>query len=162
MTPTVTTDHENATFVVAAEYNADLHRVWRLWADPRQLERWWGPPTYPATVTDHDLTAGGVVRYFMTSPEGEKFGGGWRVREVDAPHRIEFEDYFADDAGEENTAMPVSRSTVTIEPVGPGRTRMTIITRYETAADLEKVLAMGMSEGITSAMSQIDALLAEG
>lgn len=60
MTPTVTTDHANATCVVAAEYDADPDRVWRLWSDPRQLERWWGPPTYPATVTDHDLTAGGI------------------------------------------------------------------------------------------------------
>ena len=23
-----------------------------MWSDPRQLERWWGPPSYPATFVD--------------------------------------------------------------------------------------------------------------
>lgn len=161
MTPTVTTALETATFTVAVEYDADPERIWRLWADPRQLERWWGPPTHPATVTDHDLTAGGIVRYYMTSPEGEKFGGGWRVVRSDGPHLLEFEDYFADDAGDEDPDLPVSRSTVAIERSDAGRTRMTIRTRYASAEAMEKVLEMGMQEGITLALGQIDALLAE-
>lgn len=161
MPPTVTTDHETATFTVVAEYDADPERIWRLWADPRQLERWWGPPTHPATVTDHDLRVGGVVRYYMTSPEGEKFGGGWRVVRVEAPHLLEFEDYFEDGDGVENTDLPVSRSTVTVEGSSNGRTRMTIMTRYENTAAMQTVLDMGMEEGILQALAQIDALLAE-
>nr|WP_257908714.1 SRPBCC domain-containing protein [Janibacter limosus] len=70
-----------------------------MWADPRQLEQWWGPETYPATVTEHDLTPGGFVKYHMTSPEGEKFPGGWEVIAVDAPHRLELRDFFADADG---------------------------------------------------------------
>lgn len=162
MTPTITTDPETATFTVAVEYDVEPDRIWRLWDDPRQLERWWGPPTHPATVTDHDLAPGGAVRYYMTSPEGEKFGGGWRVLRVEGPHLLEFEDYFADDAGDENPDLPVSRSTVTIERTNSGPTRMAITTRYENAAAMEKVLEMGMQEGITLALGQIDALLAEG
>ena len=161
MTTTVTTDIENATFTVAAEYDADPDRIWQLWADPRQLERWWGPPTHPATVTDHDLSGGGLVRYYMNSPQGEKFGGGWRVLRVESPRLLEFEDYFADDAGDQNADLPVSRSTVTIELTSNGRTRMTITARYESAAAMEKVLEMGMEEGITLALGQIDAVLAE-
>ena len=49
-------DPETMTMTVTAEYDAPVARVWQLWADPRQLERWWGPPTYPATVVDHDLS----------------------------------------------------------------------------------------------------------
>ena len=48
------------TMTITAEFDAPVERVWQLWADPRQLERWWGPPTYPATVVDHDLAAGGT------------------------------------------------------------------------------------------------------
>ena len=43
---------------LVAEFAAPIERVWQLWADPRQLERWWGPPSYPATVEDHDLSRG--------------------------------------------------------------------------------------------------------
>ena len=39
---------------------------------------------------------------------------------------------------------------------------MTIESVYDTSADLEQVLAMGMEEGIRIAVEQIDALLTEG
>ncbi|WP_255596428.1 hypothetical protein [Cellulomonas sp. C5510] len=38
---------------------APAERVWRLRADPRQLERWWGPPSRPAAFTEHELVPGG-------------------------------------------------------------------------------------------------------
>jgi uncharacterized protein YndB with AHSA1/START domain len=56
-------DTEQLTMTVTAEYDVTADRAWQLWADPRQLERWWGPPTYPATVEKHDLTPGGQVSY---------------------------------------------------------------------------------------------------
>ena len=54
-------DPATLTMVVTAEFNAPIERVWQLWADPRQLERWWGPPTYPATFVDHNLVPGGTA-----------------------------------------------------------------------------------------------------
>lgn len=157
----ITKDLEAATLVVTTEFAATPERVWRLWADPRQLERWWGPDPYPATVVDHDLQPGGHVSYYMTGPEGDQHKGYWRVVEVDPPHRLVFEDGFADEDGAPNDALPTSRSTVTIEQVDGDATRMTIESSYDTSADLEQVLAMGMEEGIRTAVEQIDALLAE-
>ena len=157
----ITRDLEAATLVVTTEFTAPPQRVWRLWADPRQLERWWGPEPYPATVVDHDLQPGGHVSYYMTGPEGDRHDGYWRVVEVDPPTHLVFEDGFADEDGAPNDALPTSRSTVTIEPVDDDTTRMTIETSYDTSADLEQVLAMGMEEGIRTAVEQIDALLAE-
>ena len=90
----VTADHEALTLTLTSRFEAPVERVWQVWADPRQLERWWGPPTYPATVTEHDLTPGGRVGYYMTSPEGDRHGGWWRIHTVEAPHGLEFEDGF--------------------------------------------------------------------
>ena len=87
------------TMTVVAEYDAPIERVWQLYADPRQLERFWGPPTWPATVVDHDLKPGGRVTYFMTGPDGEKSAGYWEVLEVDPPRRFVVVDGFADDGG---------------------------------------------------------------
>lgn len=158
----ITKDLDNATLVVTGVFAASPERVWRLWADPRQLERWWGPDPYPATVVDHDLRPGGHVTYYMTGPQGDQHKGYWRVMEVESPHRLVFEDGFADDAGEPSDDLPVSRAEVTIEMVDDVHTRMTITSVYDTSADLEQVLAMGMEEGIRTAVGQIDALLAEG
>jgi uncharacterized protein YndB with AHSA1/START domain len=157
----ITKDLEHARLVVTSVFAASPERVWRLWADPRQLERWWGPDPYPATVVDHDLRPGGHVSYFMTGPDGDQHKGYWRVTEVEPPRRLAFTDGFADDAGEPDDDLPVSRAEVLIEQVDDGRTRMTITSEYDTAAQLEQVLAMGMEQGIRTAVGQIDALLAE-
>ena len=67
----VTKDPTALTMKFVAEFDATLERVWQLWEDPRQLERWWGPPTYPATVTRYDFTPGGEVSYYMSGPYGD-------------------------------------------------------------------------------------------
>ena len=81
-------DPGNLSLTLDAEFDASPERVWQLWADPRQLERWWGPPTYPATFTDLDLRAGGRAAYFMTGPEGDTPAGYWDIIEVDPPRRL--------------------------------------------------------------------------
>ncbi len=155
------TDRENLRFEIVADLEATPERVWQLWADPRLLEKWWGPPGYPATFTEHDLTPGGSCSYFMTGPDGEKYPGLWRVLEVEPPNRIEVRDGFADDAGVADSDMPATSFLVTIEAVGdsPGTTRMSVHSRFESIEDLEKLVEMGMVEGMTAAMGQIDALL---
>ena len=154
-------DPNALTMTISAEFDAPPERVWQLWADPRQLERWWGPPTYPATFTRHDLAAGSRVEYHMTGPEGDQPRGYWDVLVVDAPRRLFFRDGFANDDGTPNDDMPRSEARVTIEPLGVGRTRMSIESRFPSPEAMEQVLAMGMEQGITEAVGQIDAILAE-
>jgi len=137
-------------------------RVWQLWADPRQLERWWGPPTYPATVTAHDLRAGGRVEYHMTGPTGDQPRGFWDIIEAEPPNRLVFLDGFANADGTPNEAFPRNEGRVTIEPIDSRRTRMSIESHFPSVEAMEQLVAMGMVEGITDAVGQIDAILAEG
>ncbi|HEY8216912.1 MAG TPA: SRPBCC domain-containing protein [Acidimicrobiia bacterium] len=155
-------DPESLTMTIVAEFDAPIGRVWQLWEDPRQLERWWGPPTYPATVVDHDFRPGGRVAYYMTGPEGDQAHGWWRVIAVEAPHRLEFEDGFADDAGVPNPDMPTTMTRVTLDEPSDGRTRMHVETRFPSVGAMEQMLEMGMEEGIAAAMGQMDDLLRSG
>lgn len=162
---TVTAVHKDPStlsMTLVAEFDATPERIWELWADPRQLERWWGPPTYPSTFTRHDLTPGGRVEYHMTGPSGDQPRGYWDVIEVDPPRRLVFHDGFANDDGTPNEALPRVDARVTIEAIGDGRTRMSMESRWSTAEAMEQVLAMGVEEGIRQAVGQIDAILAEG
>jgi uncharacterized protein YndB with AHSA1/START domain len=154
-------DAEALTMTLDAEFHASAERVWRLWADPRQLERWWGPPAYPATVTKHDLRPGGRVEYHLTGPEGDQPRGYWEIVEAEAPHRLVFRDGFANADGTPNPDLPTNEARVTIAEVGDGRTRMSIESIFPDAAAMEQVLARGMAEGLTQAVGQIDAVLAE-
>jgi uncharacterized protein YndB with AHSA1/START domain len=155
----VVRDAESRTLTVTAEFDAARDRVWRLWADPRQLERWWGPPTFPATVKDHDLTPGGTVTYFMTGPEGDEHHGYWHIVAVDPPASLEFEDGFADAAGTPDDEMPVMRAVVTLTDRDGGGTVMTIASTFASDADMARLVEMGMEEGMTLALGQADAIL---
>jgi len=160
---TVTNIHKDtdaATMSITAEFDADSDRVWQLWADPRLLERWWGPPEYPATVVEHDLSPGGRVTYYMRGSEGDRSYGVWRVIETDTSKRIVFEDAFADAEGNANTEMPVSVIEVSFSDRSGGGTTMTILTNFPSPEAMQQLLEMGMEEGIAAAMGQIDALLA--
>lgn len=154
----VTADHEALTLTLTTRFEAPVERVWQVWADPRQLERWWGPPTYPATVTEHDLTPGGRVGYYMTSPEGDRHGGWWRIHTVDAPHGLEFEDGFADPTGEPAPGGPVTRTTVRLEADGDA-TVMRLVSSFPSSEVMAQMEQMQMVEGITAALGQIPALL---
>ena len=61
--------------VITATFTASIADVWQLWGDPRLLERWWGPPGFPATFEHHDLAPGGTITYYISEPDGaNRFG----------------------------------------------------------------------------------------
>jgi len=153
-------DPEALTMTVVADFDAPVERVWRLWSDPRQLEQWWGPPGYPATFLQHDLTPGGDALYAMTGPDGERHHGWWRVVAVDPPHGLEFEDGFADDDGAPVPDMPTMTVRMTLEPRPDGGTTMTNVTTFPSAEAMQQIMEMGAEEGFKAALAQIDDLLA--
>ena len=159
MTVESTVDREALSLTFNAVFDADIARVWQVWEDPRQLELWWGPPTWPASFPDHELTVGHESRYYMTGPEGDKAHGWMRFDAVDEPTNIRFVDGFGDADGVPDHSMPENESIVTLTE-SDGQTRMTIAASFDSIEALEKVLAMGMQQGMSLALGQIDDILA--
>jgi uncharacterized protein YndB with AHSA1/START domain len=153
-------DLDAMTLTFVAEFDAPIEHVWQLWRDPRQLERWWGPPSWPATFEQHEFEVGGQSRYYMTGPDGEKPRGWWQITAVDAPSRFEFDDGFSSEDGEPDYSLGAAHGVVTLEAVGE-KTRMSIVTTFESLQQLQQMMEMGMEEGMREAMGQIDAVLAE-
>ncbi len=154
----VITDTNTLTMTVTADFAAPIERVWSAYSDPRQLERFWGPPGWPATFTAWDHTVGGRANYTMTGPRGEKSSGYWEFLAIEEPRRFEVLDGFADDQGAPNDEIPAMRMEFTFEPTAEG-TRMVTASHFVSAEALEQVVAMGMVEGTKMAMSQLDAVL---
>ncbi|MPZ89693.1 MAG: SRPBCC domain-containing protein [Nitriliruptorales bacterium] len=153
-------DFDSLTLTLVADFDAPTERVWQLWADPRQLERWWGPPSYPATVEEHDLTPGGDVTYFMTGPDGEKYRGWWRVTSVNPPKSLAFTDGFADQDGTPIADMPTTTVHMQLTE-HDGGTRMELRSVFDSLEQMEQLVNMGAAEGLRQAVGQMDALLAE-
>jgi uncharacterized protein YndB with AHSA1/START domain len=152
-------DFDTLTLTLVADFDAPTERVWELWADPRKLERWWGPPTYPATFEEHDLSPGGEVTYFMTGPDGDRHHGWWRITSVDAPSSLEFTNGFADEDGTPNVDMPTTTMRMLLTE-RDGGTRMDLRSTFASREQMEQLDAMGMAEGLRQSVGQMDALLA--
>lgn len=156
----VTSDENALSLTVVGEYPVPVERLWDAYADPRQLERFWGPEEWPATFTRHDMTVGGRSEYYMTGPDGSSAHGWWRFLAVEPARRIEIEDGFAHDDGRPNDEMPTMRMVFTFEPT-PAGSRFTAVTYFSSLKAMEQLVAMGMIEGMKSAMGQLDAVLAD-
>jgi uncharacterized protein YndB with AHSA1/START domain len=154
---TIEKDLEALTLTLLADFDAPVEAVWELWADPRKLERWWGPPAYPATFVEHDLTPGALATYFMTSPEGDRHYGWWRIETVDPPRELTLVDGFGDADGTPLTDM-TGQLQVRFYEHGGG-TRMEMHDQFPSLEQMEQMLNMGMEEGLREAVGQIDALL---
>lgn len=156
----VTKDPSALTMTVVADFPAPVERLWDAYLDPRQLERFWGPPTYPAQFTRHDAAPGGLSHYAMTGPEGDVSRGYWEWLSIE-PHRsFEVLDGFALETGEPNREMPSMRMAFSFEPTDDG-SRVTTTTFFNSTDELTQLLGMGMEEGMREAMSQMDEVLSD-
>ncbi|WP_345801068.1 SRPBCC family protein [Microbacterium sp. AZCO] len=154
----VTTDPEALTMTLTAEFPASVDRLWKAFTDPAQLERFWGPPGWPATFPRFDFEVGGRADYYMTSPKGEKAGGAWEFLEIDEPRGFTVLDSFVDAEGRPAEGMPTMRVVFAFEPTETGS--KLVNTSYFTSAEaLEQVVAMGGVEGSTMAFNQLDRVL---
>jgi len=156
----VTKDAEALTMTVVAEFPVPVERLWNAYADPRQLEKFWGPPEYPAKFTRHDLFPGGRSHYVMTGPEGDKAPGFWEFLSVDPGKSFEVRDGFADEEGNENTDFPSVRVVFAFTSLPEG-SRLVTTTHFPTLEALEQLMEMGMAEGFEAAVGQIDGVLAD-
>jgi len=154
----VTTDPEALTLTVIADFTVPVRRLWDAYLDPRQIERFWGPPEYPATFTRHDAYPGGFTQYCMTGPEGDRSCGYWEWISVDECRGFEVSDGFAREDGTPNTDMPAMRMVFSFAETALG-SRLTTTTHFNSLEELEQLQAMGMMEGMSAAMGQIDAVV---
>ena len=152
-------DFDSLSLTLVAELDAPIERAWRLWADPRQLERWWGPPTHPATVEKHDLAAGGEVGYVVTGPGGEESRGWWQVASVNPTRSLEFTDGFANRDGTPNAEMPTTAVQVRLTE-HDGGTRMELRFVFGSSEHMERLERSGAFEVFPQSVGQMDALLA--
>ncbi|MGW5362520.1 SRPBCC family protein [Actinopolymorpha pittospori] len=151
-------DFDTLTLTLIADFDAPAERVWHLWADPRQLERWWGTEDYPATVVEHELTVGGSVIYFMTGPTGEKGYGWWRITSVNPAKSLEFVDGFANEDGTPVVDGPTTTMQVQLTE-HDGRTRMQVRSIYSSREHMEEIDRLGATELFTLSIAKMDALL---
>lgn len=154
-----TVNKENNTVNVKREFAANLELVWEAWTNPEILDQWWAPKPYQTRTKSMDFREGGMWLYEMYNTESENQQEcHWCKNDY---HKIEHQKYFSgldafcDENGNINTEMPRTLWTNEFNEDGE-KTLVTITAKYDSLADLEKIIQMGFKEGFTMAMENLD------
>ena len=148
------------TLVFTKEFNAPRQLVFEMFKNPEHLEKWWGPTHWPASIKSFAFTPGGVWHYCMTGPDGTKAWGKATFTEIDEPNSISYEDVFSDEDGNTDDSLPQSNISITFSETD-GKTTLTMTGTYKTVEEAKKVVEMGMVDGLTDTLGQLERLLAE-
>jgi uncharacterized protein YndB with AHSA1/START domain len=140
------------TLVIERELDAPRELVWRVWTDPDEVTKWWGPAGFvtPRESIEFDLRPGGVCRMTMVGPDGEEYPSDGHFGVVEPPRRLSFGQQSTD-----NPMMESGETTVEFIDLGEGRTKLVITSRMVCAEQL-----LGMAEaGWGSQLDKLEALL---
>lgn len=146
------------TLTVTRTFDAPLKSVWRAWTDPELLDQWWAPSPWKSETKRMEFKEGGSRLYAMVGPKGEEHWGLTEYESIVEPEKFSGKDSFCDEEGNVNAALPVARFLNSFAGL-PDQTEVTITTEYPSEEDLKKVIEMGMKEGLSSALDNLDRLL---
>jgi uncharacterized protein YndB with AHSA1/START domain len=156
-----TVDENRLTLTIERRFRAPKDQVWTYFTNREWIEQWWGPEHFPTTIKIFDFRVGGFWHYHMTGPDGTKY---WNLAEYKAIREgiaLEYDDYFSDETGAKSSTLPVTR--VHIEFRADGAETIVVSTlKFNSLADLRKLIDMGFEHGFASQCDKLDKLLAGG
>lgn len=153
-----TTDRE---LFMSRVFDAPRQRVFEAFSSCEQLSHWWGPREWPMRECTLDFRPGGEWHFCLRGPNpGDESWGKAIYEEIVALERIVYRDYFSDEEGNINPDMPTVLATFEFVDED-GKTRLNSRSHYEDPSDLEKVLDMGMVEGMASSLDRLEEHLAK-
>lgn len=151
-------DKENNTITVRREFAAGRQLVWDCHTKSELLEQWFAPQPWKARTKNMDFRNGGHWLYAMCGPGGEEHWGRMdyvAIQPIEGFHAL---DGFCDADGNLNPALPQAEWHSTFSDLSD-KTLVQTVVAYHSLADLETVIQMGMKEGLTMALDQLEALL---
>lgn len=151
-------DKETQTVNVKREFNAGLDLVWDAWTKPELLDQWWAPKPYQNKTKSMEFREGGTWLYAMISPENELHWCKNDYIKIERQKSYTALDAFCDENGVTNKEVPQTEWTNNFSEDN-NITLVTIVAKYKSLADLEKIIEMGFKEGFTMGLNQLDDLL---
>ena len=146
--------------VMTRVFDAPKKLVFETFSDCKHLNNWWGPRSWPLVYCNMDFREGGTWHFCMKGPHvGDESWGKVTYKEIKAPDRIVYDDYFSDKEGNINQLLPAAEIAFDFAE-GSGKTMITSRAKYPTDEDLKKVLDMGMVDGMNETLDRLEELLA--
>lgn len=152
---------EDKVLILEREFNAPRELVFQAFTQAEHLKHWWGPRGWTLPVCHVDFRVGGVWHYCMKCEDknqGDFYGmeswGKSVYREIIVPEKIVAVDYFSDAEGNEAPNMPATIVTLQFIETENG-TKVINRGEYASAEDVQKVMDMGMLQGVTETWDRL-------
>ena len=151
-------DKDSNTMTITREFAATHQQVWDCYTKSELLNKWWAPKPFITTTKSMAFKERGHWHYAMIDPDGQKYWGRMEYQTIKPIQYFEIRNGFSDESGEMNSSLPVSKWKLTFEDSNE-RAAVQIVVSYDSTKDLEQVIAMGMQQGLTSALDGLEELL---
>jgi uncharacterized protein YndB with AHSA1/START domain len=160
MNPTISIQKfpEKSQMIIKHSYHAELETIWNAHTKSDILEKWWAPEPYKAVVVKNNFSNGGILHYYMLSPEGEKHYCIAEFSDIKNLKSYTVLDAFCDENAVINMEFPRQKWFNTFEE-NNGITTVTNTIQFESKEDMDKINEMGFEEGYTMGLNQLFALI---
>ena len=152
-----TVDKAAQKVFITREFNAELSLVWDAFTRAEILDQWTAPKPYTARTKYMNFEVGGRRFYAMVSPEGQEH---WSIQKYTAiSPKTNFRMYNTFSDKDENPELPGSEWDHNFSEHN-GITKVSITIYNESLERMERMLAMGFTEGYKMTMKNLEELLA--
>jgi uncharacterized protein YndB with AHSA1/START domain len=143
--------------VLTRTFDAPRSVVFKAWADPEQLARWWGPHGFTNPVCEVDVRPGGGILIHMVGPDGQVHPMKGTYHEVVEPERLVFTSTAVED--ERGRPRLEVHNTITFAE-HDGKTTLTLRAVVVKAAPEVAGALAGMEAGWTQSLERLESELA--
>jgi uncharacterized protein YndB with AHSA1/START domain len=149
---TVTAEPGRLDLTITREFDAPRELVFKAHTDPELFVQWLGPREYTTRLETFEPVSGGRYRYFSVDKDGSEYGFHGSFHEMSVGRMVqtfEFEGY----------PGHVSMDSMTLEELPNNRTRITILSIFQSVADRDGIIESGMERGVNDGYERLDDLL---
>lgn len=152
-------DKQKNTLTVKKQFAAGRQLVWDCHTKSELLEKWFAPKPFTAKSKEMDFREGGHWLYAMVDPEGKEFWARMDYVKINPISSYTLLDAFCDEKGNLNPDLPRANWVATFKEQGKDTTLVETVVTYNSLSELETVMQMGMKEGLTMCIEQLDELI---
>jgi uncharacterized protein YndB with AHSA1/START domain len=148
-------------FQVIRAFAAPRELVFACYTQPEHMVHFWGPHGGTVPECRIDLRVGGVWRVVMRFKDGGVYGYSSVYTKIVAPSHLGWRDA-PDDWKGGLDGLPAAElvSSMDLDDLGDGRTRMTLTVRFPDTAARDEAIRRGFTGMVTQGNERLEAYLA--
>ncbi|MBN9296320.1 MAG: SRPBCC domain-containing protein [Filimonas sp.] len=151
-------DKEKNTITVKREFAAGRQLVWDAYTKSELLDQWFAPRPLTTKTKSMDFREGGHWLYAMVDPGGMEYWARLDYVTINPIDNYSALDAFSNEEGTINPDLPRAKWEVSFSDKNEHALVENVVT-YASLQDLEKVIEMGLKEGLTATLEKLDELL---